>query len=86
MNSRPLYLDLFMLVVAVSTIGGATVLAIKNAPMQVQPSTQQASRLEGHYDPINKVQCYWLEGSKATPACLVVDWPYELEVGGARDE
>lgn len=47
-------------------------------------SSESANQMEGYYDPVNKVMCYWLKDSKATPACLIVDWPYEVE--GTGDE
>lgn len=64
------------------TLVGALAGAYINERTSVEPK-QVESGVDGYYDPVNKVMCYWLKGSTATPACLVVDWPYEV---GSGDE
>lgn len=45
-----------------------------------------SNEMEGYYDPVNKVMCYWIKDSKATPACLYAEWPIEVEPTGTGDE
>lgn len=54
-------------------------------------AAESANQMEGYYDPVNKVMCYWIKDSKATPACLIVEWPFDdilppAEAEGTGDE
>ncbi len=45
-----------------------------------------SNEMEGYYDPVNKVMCYWIKDSKATPACLYAEWPIEVEPTSGDEE
>lgn len=56
--------------------------------MYFHPSNAEQAEedvMNGYYDPVNKIMCYWVKGSKATPACLYADWPVPPQEESAQE-
>ncbi len=66
---------------------GMAVAAYKAITIE-KPTTEakDKNQMEGYYDPVNKIMCYWIKDSKATPACLYAEWPIEVEPTSGDEE